>query len=191
MTKTYTTTAISIQRRAAWLTTVALILTAGGCASNDREVQMDNPALAAYVKLIMPIGIEIKPHWTKPVSFSETGAADGLEVFLAAYDSFGDNTKLVGTLHIELHTRRMASSDRLDRRIAFWPIELNSKESLTRHWDPLARFYRFRLKLTDTPLVPGRYILSARLLAPNEQRLFDEYEFTRESGPVPPAEAQP
>ena len=35
----------------------------------------------------------------------------------------------------------------------------------------------------------GRYILSARLLAPNEQRLFDEYEFTHESGPVPPAEA--
>ena len=66
MTKTYFKIAISIQRRATWLTIVTLILLAGGCVSNDSEVQMDNPALSAYVKLIMPIGIEIKPHWTKP-----------------------------------------------------------------------------------------------------------------------------
>ncbi|MFH1749195.1 MAG: hypothetical protein ABIG44_19360 [Planctomycetota bacterium] len=163
----------------------------GGCAENTSTVQMDNPELAAYVQLIMPTRVEIQSYWTKPVSFAGDGRADGIEMILSVFDSFGDLTKIVGTLHVELHTRRSASADRLDKRLAFWPIELNSRKSLIQHWDPLARFYRFPLELAEAPLPPGRYILTVRLVAPNGERLSDEYEFTHEASSAPPANFEP
>jgi hypothetical protein len=162
-----------------------------GCGQSGSQVQMDSPEVAAYVQLVMPARIEIQPHWTKPVDFTGDGSADALEVILKAYDATGDLTKMVGTLHVELYTRRMASADRLAQRVAFWPVEFNSAESLTRHWDPLARFYFLQVKLAEAPLPVGRYILVARLQVPGQPRLEDEYEFTHEAGVVPPASQRP
>lgn len=178
------------QRLFILLAAISTLLYLGGCAENSTNIDVDNPELAAYVQLIMPTRIEIQRYWTKPVSFTGDGNADGIEMILAAYDSFGDLTKIVGTLHFELFTRRMASADRLDERIAFWPIELDSRDALTEHWDPLARFYRFPLQLA-APLPPGRYILTARLVSPDGKRPFDEYEFTHEAGPAPPVSSGP
>ena len=173
------------------LPAIGLLLAFSGCVADTADIQMDSPDMTAYVQLIMPTRIEIQRHWTKPVSFADDGNADGIEMILAAYDSFGDLTKVVGTLHFELHTRRMASADRLDKRVAFWSVELNSRRTLTEHWDPLARFYRFPLQLTATPLPPGRYILTARLVSPDDKRLVDQYEFTHQAGTAPPASAGP
>lgn len=170
-----------------FIPTTALLLIAalGGCAKKTDHVKVEDPKLANYVRLIMPQNVEIQRYLTKPVSFAGDGSANGLEVLLAAYDSFGDLTKIVGTLHIELHTMRMASGDRLGERIAFWPIELTSDKALTLYWDPLARFYRFHLQLEQSTLPPGRYILTVRLLSPTGERLFDEYEFEHDGAPVP------
>lgn len=168
----------------------AVGLACAGCQRPHGDLQTDSPQLAAYVQLIMPRSIELQPYWTKPVSFSGDTDADGLEIILAAYDSFGDNTKIVGRLQFELFTRRAASADRLGQRVALWTVALTSKESLTRHWDPFAHFYRFDVRLAEPPLPPGRYILVARLQAPNGERLFDEYEFTYEAGTAAPVQVR-
>lgn len=152
-----------------------------GCAGKTGAVQASSPELATYAQLVMPTRIKIQP-WTQPVSFAGQADADGLEVLLAAYDTFGEETKAVGTLHFELYTRRQASADHLGKQIAFWPIELDSRESLARYWERSVRFYRFPLHLAAPPLAPGEYILCATLSTPTEQRLFDEYEFTYEAG---------
>ncbi len=169
---------------------LGVVLSPAGCADKAGGPQMSSPELTTYVQLIMPRRIEMQRYWTKPVSFARNDNADGLEVVLAAYDSFGDLTKVVGALHVELYTRRAASSDRLGDRIAFWSVELNSREALTRYWDPLARFYNFPLRLPERPLAAGQYILQAGLVAPDGERLADEYEFTYEAGTAPPARTQ-
>ncbi len=172
--------------RACILPGVGLVLLLG-CQQPGARVQADNPGLAAYIQLLMPTRIEIQPFWTKVVSLAGTGQVDGLEVVLGAYDSFGDNTKLVGTLHFEVYARRLASAERRDNRLAFWPVNLDTKEQLTTYWDPALRLYVFPLRLEQPNLAPGAYILTARLQTPTGDRLQDEYELTVDSGPAPPA----
>jgi len=147
---------------------------------------MDDADRAARVRLLLPTRIKIQP-WTQPVSFNGQRDADGLEVLLAAYDCLGEETKAVGTLHFELYTRRPASADRFEKRLAFWPVELDSKEALARYWDRSVRFYRFPLRLEQGALPPGRYILTAQLQTLSPERLTDEYEFTYEAGTAVPA----
>lgn len=147
-----------------------------------------DPQLAAFVHMMMPKEIEIQRYLTKPVSFSGSGDANGIEVILAARDSFGDPTKIIGTFQFELCARRVASSDRLGRRVALWPVEINSDQTLLKYWDRLSRFYKFPLQLDQPVLPPGDYILTARLRsAGGDETLFDEYAFTHGGGGKAPA----
>lgn len=155
----------------------ALLLT-GGCQGPNAGVQFDNPELAAFVRLMMPAKIEIQHYLTKPRDFEGSGDADGLEVILTTLDSFGDSVKCVGTFHFDLHTLRMASGDKLGEQIAHWPVTINSDKTLVQYWDRLTRSYRFPLKLRSGKLTPERYILSARLITPTDDKLYDTYEFT-------------
>jgi hypothetical protein len=157
----------------------------GACQQDSPDLRLDDPEMAAFVRLMMPREIEVQHYLTKPVSFADDGNADGLEVILAALDSFGDPVKVVGTFHFELHRVRMASADRLGERVALWKLEINSDETFTEYWVHLARWYRFPLQLDQGPLAPGRYILTVRLLSPTGEQLFDEYQFDHEAGAVP------
>jgi hypothetical protein len=154
-----------------------------GCSRSRTAVEYSGSDAAAG-QLLLPAKIEIQRYWTRPVDLGGKAAPDGMEVIVAAFDSCGDNTKMAGTLHIELYTRRPASSDKLDKRIGFWAVELNSIEQMTAHWDSLARFYRFPLKLPSPPLTPGRYVLTVTLQPPCGDRLMDEYDFEQEAGKV-------
>lgn len=161
------------------------------CKQGGTGARLDSPELTTLLQLVMPRKIEIQRHWTKPVSFAGTRAADGLEVILAAYDSLGDLTKIVGTVHCELFTWRPASPKRRGPRVGFWSVKLDSREALLRYWDGLAHFYRFPLQLPKKPLPPGRYILAVQLLSAGDEHLFDEYEFTYEEGTATPAATVP
>lgn len=163
-------------RRSLLLVLITLFC-ASGCR-DTRGVQLDNPELAAFVRLMMPAKIEIQHYLTKPFDFEGSGNPDGLEVILAALDSFGDPVKCVGTFHFELHTRRMASGDKLGKQIARWSATIDSDETLVERWDRYSHYYIFHLKLTSGTLPPERYILSARLVTPTGDKLFDNYEFT-------------
>jgi hypothetical protein len=159
---------------------LAALCGTGGCQDRGAEVQPDNPEIAAFVRLMMPKTIEIQHFLTKPFDFEGTGDADGLEVILATFDSFGDPVKCVGTFHFELHTMRMASGDKLGKRVAFWPVTIDSDETIVQYWDRYSRYYCFPLKLSSGTLAPGRYVLSARLVTPTGDKLFDDYEFSYE-----------
>jgi hypothetical protein len=153
-----------------------------GC-NHSRPAVRDNQAeLADYAHAMMPRKIEIQRYLTKPVSYAGNGDADGLEVILAAVDSLGDPTKAVGTFHFELHKFRPADADRVGDTIAFFEQPIRSDEDLAKYWDRYAHYYRFPLKLTAGPLKPGKYILIVRLVGPIEDKLFDQYEFSYESG---------
>jgi hypothetical protein len=165
-----------------WLLGLAA-LSLPACTTAHSEVQASDPEMAAYVELVLPTRIEIQRYLTRPVSFSGDGSADGLEVVLAAYDAAGDLTKVVGTFHFELQTRRLA--ERVGTRVAFWPLAVNSPEAMRMYRDPLSRFYQFPLELDQKPLPAGQYVLSVWLHLPAGRRLFDEYEFTYDGSGAP------
>jgi len=118
------------------------------------------------------------------VSLAGDGSADALEVIVEARDSFDDLTKVVGTFHFDLSTRKL--SDSVGTRVAFWPVEVNTEKTMRMYRDRLSKFYHFPLQLQTPPLPAGRYNLSMWLHLPTGQRLFDEYEFDYDGKAAPP-----
>jgi hypothetical protein len=175
----------SLPRLAAGLL-IATAVAAGlssGCADSSARVRADDPQMASYVQLVMPSHVKIL-EWTKPVSLAGDGSADALEVIVEARDSFDDLTKVVGTFHFELSTRKLADS--VGTRVAFWPIEVNTEKSMRMYRDRLSKFYHFPLQLQAPPLPAGRYNLSMWLHLAGGERLFDEYEFDYDGKAAPP-----
>ncbi len=169
-----------------WLIALSLVAALGVCSCTDAPtgVQTSDPELDAYIRLILPKRIEIQRFLTQPVSFAGDGSADGLEVVLAAYDTSDDLTKIVGTLHFELQTRR--PGEHIGTRAAFWPVEIKTERALGLYRDRLSRYYDFPLQLEHGPLPAGQYLLSVWLHLPTGERLLDEYEFTYEGTGAPP-----
>ena len=159
-------------------TALAPLLLICACQNPAADVQLDNPKLSKCIGLLMAKTIEIQRYLTKPFDFDGDGDADGVEVILSTYDSFGDPVKCLGTFHFELHTMRMASGDKIGKQIAHWPVEIDSGAALEEYWDRLTHSYRFPLQLRTGRLAPGRYILTARVITPTDQNLFDTYEFS-------------
>lgn len=155
---------------------IAAIVTTG-CQEQNRVIVADNPEVGAYLSLLLPRKVEIQRSLTRPQSFDGTGNENGVEVVLAVTDSFGDETKCVGTFNFELYQAREASGDRLGTRIGFWQLKVDSDASMREVWDRWSRFYRFRLKSDERILPPGRYVLTAQLIGPTGDKLFDEYAF--------------
>jgi hypothetical protein len=160
-------------RRLLGLTLLLTPLT--GCGDRGLTIAPHDPELAAYVALVMPQRIEIQRYLTRPVSLNGDAKPDGIEVILAPYDAANDLTKVVGTFHFELETRRM--SEALGTRIGFWEVPIDTHEQMSKYRDHLSRFYRFQLKLDHAALRPGRYKLIAALQLPTGTRIEDVYEF--------------
>jgi len=158
-----------------------LALTA--CTTTSSTTSGGDAQMAAYLKLVMPARVEIQRYLTRPVSHAGDGVADGLEVILAAYDSTGDLTKVIGTFHFELETRRL--QDRIGRRVAFWPVEIKSGETMRMYRDHLSRYYHFPLQLDNRALQSGAYTLRVWLHLPTGERLLDEYEFAYDGHTAP------
>ena len=158
---------------------IATLFCTGGCQQRGADIQLDDPELAAFVRLMTPRQIEIQ-DFTKPFDFEGTGNADGLEAVLAVLDSFDDRIKCTGTFHFELHTMRTASGDKLGKRIAFWSLAIDSDKTVGQYWERSSRYYCFPLRLSSGTLPPGRCILTARLITPTGDKLFDDHELTYE-----------
>lgn len=157
----------------------------GGCGLSAPRVSPDEPQVAAMIELLAPREIEIQAFLTRPVSFGESGDADGLEVVLALRDESGSETKCVGVFLLELYERRPASGNPLGSRIGLWKHTVDSRESLQRCWDKLSGYFRFRLQLDEGRLPPGAYILQAQFNAPTGIQLVDQYSFDHTGGPAP------
>ena len=167
----------------------AIALVICGCEAQRATISADSPELTTFVNLMMPRKIEIQPYLTQPRSLDGSGNANGMEVILAAKDAFGDDVKCVGTFIVELYTQRLASGDKLGKRVGFWSISINSEDSQKAHWDRLSRFYNFLLELDAGKLEPGSYILTVQLTPPTGDKLFSEYAFNHggEAGAKPKA----
>lgn len=167
---------------------IALLGALGLCGCSQDNTPAATEDVAAYVKLMMPRVIKIQPYsFTRPVSFTNDGNPDGLEVVVAAYDQLEDPVKVFGTFHFELYEQRPASSDPFGRRIGFWPVKVDSYDTLLAYRDRSSPFFFcFPLKLEGERLKPGQYILNARLMAPGGDTLFDEYRLEYKGGRVPP-----
>jgi len=155
-----------------------------GCADRKPLDPVADPQLQAYVDLVMPEKVEIQRFLTKPVSFAGDGAADGLEAILAVYDATGDLTKMAGTCHFALETRK--PSETIGAQVGFWRIELTSADAMREYRDNLSRYYGFPLLLPHKPLPAGNYVLSVWLHLPAGRRLYDEYQFTYDGTGAPP-----
>jgi len=166
-----------------------LVLISGGlglsaCTSPNAAIQADDPDLATYLELVLPARVEIQRYLTKPVSYAGDGNADGLEVILAAYDKSDELTKVYGTLHFELVSRKI--TDSVGTRVAFWPIDITTDKAMHLYRDHLSRFYQFPLQLEQKSLPTGQYVLSVWLHLPGGRRLYHEYEFTYDGKGAPP-----
>lgn len=162
----------------------ALLLLAAslGCQAVHPSVRTNTQEMEDWIQLVMPVRIKVL-KWTKPVSIENDGKADCLEVILAAYDSFNDETKVVGDFQFELESRRM--SEHIGQRIGFWPLAVNSAETMRAYLDHPSRFYRFPLRLPNPPLAAGHYQLNVRLELPTGAVLLDTYEFDYEGTSAP------
>ncbi|MFO0839733.1 MAG: hypothetical protein U1D55_14555 [Phycisphaerae bacterium] len=152
------------------------LVSATACESTPR-IDPNAPDVAAYMQAVGPRKIEIQKFLTRPEALAGGVDPDHLSVVLAVRDGMGDAVKALGTFHFELYTMRLASSDKLDQRLATWQSAVDSEKALRESWDRLSGYYRFPLEL-PAKLPPGKYVLSARLVSPLGETLFDEYPFT-------------
>ncbi len=155
---------------------LAGLLLIPACASGP-ALDPSNPDVAAYLELVGPKKLELQRFLTRPEASQGSGDPDHISVVVAARDALEDSVKVLGTFHFELHTMRLASSDKLDRRLAAWQIPIDSEKALLEHWDRLSGYYRFPLELPMPSLPANHYVLTARLVSALGTTLFDEYAF--------------
>ena len=131
------------------------------------------------LKMLMPSQLEILP-FTKPRSWDDDYIPDGIEVVLRPLDSFGDQTKAVGTFRFELYQFQKAHADPKGQRIALWKVDLISKKAQSLHWDKITRTYTFRLgwNADMPPFKPGKYVLEVTYISPWNERISADYIFT-------------
>lgn len=157
-------------------------LSVGAC--QRPQISASNPDLAAFIEMMIPRRIEIQKYLTRPIDVAPGENADTIEVILAAYDSFGHGVKTTGTFQFELYEQRLASGDKLGKRLAYWRVEIKTSEDVMAHWDHLSRFFKFPLAMPNEPLKPGHYVLQARFQSPIGEMLYDEYPFDYRTEPV-------
>jgi hypothetical protein len=163
----------------------ALLGLCAGCETARTHVRAEDPRVAAFLEIAMPRELEVQRYLTRPASYSSEGRPDGLEVILATRDSFGDPVKVIGDFHFELSELRLASGDRVGRRVALWSVAIATADDLRQYWDRMARFLRFSLRFASPQPAPGRYILTVWLVTPTGEKVGDTYEF--ELGATAPA----
>jgi hypothetical protein len=166
-----------------------LILGSGllaGCSQQNRGTPGDIE-MAAWVDLMAPRAIEVQ-SFTQPVSQTGNGAADAIEVILAADDATGHPIKVVGIFQFELYERRVAGGLMMGDRLAYWRVPVRSQEQQQRYWDEYARYYRFPLEKNDLPA--GEYILQAQFTGPTGEHLFDQFVIRFDGASAPPLQTR-
>lgn len=159
-------------------------LSLAGCTAPNATIKADDPELGTYLDLVLPSRIQIQRYLTKPISYAGDGNADGIEAILAVYDKSDELTKVYGTFHFELVSRK--AGETIGQRIAFWPVDIKTDKAVHLYRDHLSHFYQFPLQLEQKSLPAGQYVLSVWLHLPGDRRLYDEYEFTYDGKGAPP-----
>jgi hypothetical protein len=160
----------------------ALLLIGAGC-HQPPTIRTDDPQLTAFLDVVLPREIEIQDGLTQLRRFDGAEAVNGIDVVLRVSDAQHDRVKCLGSFQFDLHRMRMASADKLGRRLEQWRVDVWDGRTLARYWDGMSLWYDFPLRLEgNETLEPGRYVLTVRLHTLGERTLFDEYEFAHKAG---------
>lgn len=172
------------QQSAALLALAAISLC--GCQSSRTTLEVGDNDLETFVAYLSPATFKIE-SFTRPVSFSERGNANGLEIVASTLDAADDPVKVVGEFHLELYRLRTGGGDQRGAQLGHWEVETTSPEGFLGHWEKFGRFYRFIVKLETEDLRVGNYLLNAWINLPDGSRVFAEpYSFEHAGSPVPP-----
>jgi len=166
---------------------LALLLTPLTGCGGEHAARPNTAELAAFLEVSLPARVRIL-SWTKPVSLRGDGTADAVEVVLAAYDACDDPTKLVGTLTLEVLTRR--TGQHIGTQVAARSIELRTPAAIRADREQPSGFYRITVPVQAGRLSPGQYVVTARLHFEGAPARLDEFAFSYDGSPVPPARSR-
>lgn len=127
--------------------------------------------------MLLPSRIKIH-SFTKIKPLFGSSLPNGIEVWIEPLDRFGDVVKVVGEFHFELYSRKPASGDPKGEQIEFWQARIGTPNEQQTYWDRVARMYQFPLGWDFAPPPGKKYVLVATYVAPNGERLSDEFELT-------------
>ncbi len=145
----------------------------GGC-DQLKPVPTTQP-VPSPINMLLPKSIHIHPLTGGSRVFE--GGLRGLEVQLAAKDSFGNTTKAFGDFVFELYDYRPNSPDPKGPRIAVWEESTLDPKLNSRFWDETRRMYEFRLQWDYTPTPGRKFVVTVRFSSPFSERLFAQYTF--------------
>lgn len=146
-----------MQMRVFWvLVLVGLLGPACGCApkgspvvDGSREMTPDDRAPVEKWPAWFPHAVDVRVH---PASrYVRNDGELRLEARIELVDQLNESIKDVGQMKIEL--RLIGDNGRIVRdaqgrqRGFYWEYDLRSREQQATHWDPIARAYRFALKI--------------------------------------------
>jgi hypothetical protein len=164
-----------LTRYGLWVCAVWVAGAACSCQDGGRWGRSPTTAEADSLALLMPTKIKIH-SFTKVKPLFGGGIPNGVEVWLEPLDRFGDVVKIVGELHFELYSYKSGSADHKGEQLEFWQVRIATPAEQQRHWDRVARMYRFPLAWDYAPPPGKKYILLATYQLPNGERLTDERE---------------
>jgi len=165
--------------RGRWIATLAgaaiLLQTVGGCA--PRALDVDDPATAQMVSLLMPERIIVEP-FTGLKSFDDDDRPDGLELVLRPVDSFDDPVKIAGNVRVELYTFRPASGEPKGQRIQQWDISLTSERAQRTYWNHFTQMYEVPLELdVNATEIAEKYVVEVTYNTPLGEHMISEFVF--------------
>jgi len=132
----------------------------------------------APIDLMLPRSINFQGFTGGPRALDSAGQAKGIEVHVAAKDSFGHAAKAFGDFRFELYDFRSNAADPKGERLAVWEVTTFDARSNRDHWNEVHRMYEFRLGFDQAVPVGNKLVLVAVFSSPfTAERLFAQLVF--------------
>jgi hypothetical protein len=161
-----------------------LLLASAGCnwdAQNPlgpRPPRATSQPVPAPINLLLPQSISFQGFTGGPRALDSSGSgAKGIEVHIAAKDSFGHAAKAFGDFRFEVYAFKPNSGDPRGERLAMWEVSASDPRVNRDHWNEVHRTYEFRLGWDQPVPVGTKLVLAAVFSSPFTERLFAQHVF--------------
>ena len=131
----------------------------------------------APINLLLPRSIQFQGFTGGPRPLEASGGARGIEVHIAAKDSFGHAAKAFGDFRFELYDFRPNAADPRGPRLAVWDVSTSDPRVNRDHWNEVHRTYEFRLGWDQPVGIGHKLVLEAVFSSPFTERLFAQHIF--------------
>jgi hypothetical protein len=120
--------------------------------------------------------VRLQPSFTKIVESQGQTEFGNIDTFVELSDQFGDPIKALGSFRFEIYQFRPLSSDPRGKRYeadGLQTIDLIDPQENQKHWDPITRSYRFRIKLPPLASGADKIVFQTTFIMKPEYRLQD------------------